>query len=44
MNYFDSDMFIHIVHYGIMMEKTIIYISVCGQCRTQFILPNSSRR
>ena len=26
------------------MGKTIIYIYVCGQCRTQFMLPNSSRR
>jgi hypothetical protein len=24
--------------------KTLIYIYACGQCRTQFILPNSSRR
>ena len=24
--------------------KTVIYINVCGQCRTQFMLPNSSRR
>ena len=24
--------------------KTVIYIYVCGQCRTQFMLPNSSRR
>jgi len=24
--------------------KTVIYIYVCKQCRTQFMLPNSSRR
>ena len=24
--------------------RTVIYIYVCGQCRTQFMLPNSSRR
>ena len=24
--------------------KTVIYIYSCGQCRTQFMLPNSSRR
>ena len=24
--------------------KTVIYIYVCGQCRTQFMLPNSNRR
>ena len=24
--------------------KTVIYIYVCGKCRTQFMLPNSSRR
>jgi hypothetical protein len=24
--------------------KTVIYIYVCGQCRTQFLLPNESRR
>ena len=24
--------------------KTLIYIYVCGKCRTQFMLPNSSRR
>jgi len=24
--------------------KTVIYIDVCGQCRKQFILPNSCRR
>jgi len=24
--------------------KDVIYIYVCGQCRTQFMLPNSSRR
>ena len=24
--------------------KTVIYIYVCGQCRTQFMLPNSSRQ
>jgi len=23
--------------------KTVIYIYVCRQCRTQFMLPNSSR-
>jgi hypothetical protein len=25
-------------------RKTVIYIYVCGQCRTQFMLPISSRR
>ena len=25
------------------IRKTIIYIHVCGQCPTQFMLPNSSR-
>jgi hypothetical protein len=24
--------------------KTVVYIYVCGQCRTQFMMPNSSRR
>jgi len=24
--------------------KTVVYIYVCGQCRTQFMLPHSSRR
>jgi len=24
--------------------KTVIYIYVCGQCRTQCMLPNSNRR
>ena len=44
MNYFDSDMSksTHAVVY--FDWKTVIYIYVCGQCRTQFMLPNSSRR
>ena len=27
-----------------LMGMTVIYIYVCGQCRTQFMLSNSSRR
>ena len=26
------------------MGKTILYIYICGQCCTQFMVPNSSRR
>jgi hypothetical protein len=44
MNYFDSDMSKStnmVVYFDL---KTVIYIYVCGQCRSQFVLPNSSRR
>ena len=44
MNYFDSDMSKStntVVYYD---WKTVIYIYACGQCRTQCMLPNSSRR
>ena len=44
MNYFDSDMSKSkntVVYFD---WKTVIYIYACGQCRTQFVLPNSSRR
>ena len=47
MNYFDSDMSnsTHtIVHFVYFDWKAVIYIYVCGQCSTQFMLPNSSRR
>jgi hypothetical protein len=40
---FDSDMS-KITNTVVYFDwKTIIYIYVCGQCRTQFMLPNSSR-
>jgi len=45
MIYFDSDMSKStktVVEY--FDWKTVIYIYVCGQCRKQFMLPNSSRR
>jgi hypothetical protein len=45
MNYFDSDMSNKSTHTVVYFDwKTVIYIYVCGQCRTQFMLPNSSRR
>ena len=44
MNYFDSDMSKNTNTVVCFDWNTIIYIYVCGQCRTQFMLPNSSRR
>ena len=46
MIYFDSDMSksTNTVVYFDWKTVTVIYIYVCGQCRTQFMLPNSSRR
>jgi hypothetical protein len=44
MNYFNSDMSKSTNTVVYFDWKTVIYIYVCGQCRTQFILPNSSRR
>ena len=45
MNYFDSDMSNKSTHTVVYFDwKTVIYIYVCGQCRTQFMLPNSSKR
>jgi hypothetical protein len=44
MIYFDSDMSKSINTVVYFDWKTIIYICDCGQCRTQFMLPNSSRR
>ena len=44
MNYFNSDMFKSTNTVVYFDWKTVIYIYVCGQCRTQFMLPNSSRR
>ena len=39
---FDSDMS-KITNTVVYFDwKTIIYIYVCGQCRTQFMLPNST--
>ena len=43
-NYFDSDMSKSTNTVVYFDWKTVIYIYVCGQCRTQFMLPNSSRR
>jgi hypothetical protein len=42
--YFDSDMSKSINTVVYFDWKTIICIYVCGKCRTQFMLPNSSRR
>jgi len=44
MNYFDSDMSKSTNTVVYFDWKTAIYIYVCGQCRTQFMLLNSSRR
>jgi hypothetical protein len=44
MNYFDSDMSMSANMVVCFDWKTVIYIYVCGQCRTQFMLPNLSRR
>ena len=44
MNYFDSDMSKSTNTVVYFKWKKVIYIYVCGQCRTQFMLPNSSRR
>ena len=42
MNYFDSDMS-NSTNTAVYFDwKTVIYIYACGQCRTQFMLPNSS--
>jgi hypothetical protein len=43
-NYFDSDMSKSTNTVVYFDWKTVIYIYVCGQCRTQFMLSNSSRR
>jgi hypothetical protein len=43
-NNFDSDMSKSTNTVVYFDWKTVIYIYVCGQYRTQFILPNSSRR
>jgi len=39
MNYFDSDMSNSTNTVVYFDWKTVIYIFVCGQCRTQFMLP-----
>ena len=39
MNYFDSDMSKSTNMVVYFYWKTIIYIYVCGKCRTQFMLP-----
>ena len=44
MNYFDSDMSNSTNRVVYFDWNTVIYIYLCGQCRTQFMLPNSSRR
>ena len=44
MNYFDSDMSKSTNTIVYFDWKTVIYIYAYGQCCTQFILPNSSRR
>ena len=44
MIYFDSDMSKSTNTVVYFDWKTIIYIYVCGKCRTQFMLPNLSRR
>jgi hypothetical protein len=44
MNYFDSDMSKSTNTVVYFDWKTVIYIYVCGKCRTQFMLPNSSKR
>jgi len=44
MNYFDSDMSNSSNTVVYFDWKTVIYIYACEQCRTQFMLPNSSRR
>jgi ligand-binding sensor protein len=41
MNYFDSDMSKSTNTVVYFDGKTVIYIYICGQCRTQFMLPNS---
>jgi hypothetical protein len=40
MNYFDSDMSKSTNTVVYFAWKRVIYIYVCGQCRTQFMLPN----
>ena len=44
MNYFDSDMSNSTNTVVYLDWKTVIYIYVCGQCPTQFMLSNSSGR
>jgi len=44
MIYFDSDMSKSTNTVVYFDWKTVIYIYVCGKCRTQFMLPNLSRR
>ena len=39
MIYFDSDMFKSTTTVVYIDWKTVIYIYVCGKCRTQFMLP-----
>ena len=43
MIYFDSDMSNSTNTVVLFDWKMVIYNYVCGQCRTQFMLPNSSR-
>ena len=40
MNYFDSDISNSTNTVVYFAWKRVIYIYVCGQCRTQFMLPN----
>jgi len=44
MNYFDSDISKNTNTVVYFDWKTVIYIYVCGQRRTQFMLPNLSRQ
>jgi len=44
MNYFDSDISKSTNTAVYFDWKTVIYIYICGQCLTQFMLSNSSRR
>jgi len=44
MIYFDSDLSQSTNMVVYFDWKMVIYIYVCGKCRTQFMLPNSSRR
>jgi hypothetical protein len=44
MIYFDFDMSNSTNTVVYFDWKTVIYIYVCGKCRTQFMLPNLSRR
>ena len=42
LEYFDSDMSNSTNTVLYFDWRTVIYIYICGQCRTQFMLPNSS--